>query len=130
MKITNFQWDGKKEIEGVWVDEAEGLRLLIARENNPKYRKLQMSLMRKNARFLQNNRGEDKIEEIQVGLIAETILLGWENLQEGDGSEIVYSKDKAYELLRSYPDFREMVTAHAQNADLFRLEEREEQAGN
>jgi hypothetical protein len=63
--------------------------------------------------------------------MSETVLLGWSGMEEDDGSEMVYSKAKALEVLMDpqYSDFRALVTDLANELEVFRKQEVEETTG-
>ena len=53
--------------------------------------------------------------------MSETILLGWKGLHD-NGKEVLYSKEKAYEILISEgnDEFRELILSYAQDNEQFR----------
>ena len=121
-----YATDEKKELEGVWEDIGDGGRILIARTNNPKYEKLFTKLIKPHrGRLRRGNLSDELSKEITVKLLADTILLDWEGIEE-DGESLQYSKPEAERLLKDYKDFRNMVSEMAGEIDLFRQEEEEE----
>ena len=125
-----FGTDESKEIEGVWEDMGNGCRLLIAREGNPKYKK---AFTRMTKPYRQQIRREtlsdEKAEEITIKIMAETILLNWEGLEE-DGNPVEYSKAEAVRMLTKYRDFRNHVSELAGSISLFKQTEDEESEKN
>lgn len=70
-------------------------------------------------------------EAIIMECYAEAIVRGWHNLKDG-GKEIPYSKEAAFEMLKTCPAIKEFIYAQAQSHDNFRAERVEvakEQAG-
>ena len=123
--------------EGVWVDEADGLRLLIARWNNKAYRKtLHKSVSEPKSKF--DKRAKFKIDKaLQEAMVnvANTVLLGWEGMDETDDNDkvikdIPYSPEKALEYFEKYPEFFDVVCEYAQDISLFKKKKDEEAAGN
>lgn len=131
MRISKFRTDRRAEEDGVWVDAGEGLQLRIARWGNPRY---QEAMRRLGSPLLPQIKtgtiSEQASEEVLCKAMAETILLEWKNLQEEDGSEIKYSREKALELLRDVRDFRALVVDLSQNVNLFRAEQARDIVGN
>jgi hypothetical protein len=128
MKISEFAANTENAVEGVWED-IDGLRLLIARFNNPEY----LKLIRKYAKPLTRSRKQVKMEtaeDIAIRAMSEAILLNWENLEDEDGEPIPYSQKKAYELLKEHRDFYEMVLEISRDTERFVEADREEDEGN
>jgi len=120
--INSIKIDLKKEIEGIWVDFAEGIQLKIARVRNVKYIELLQNLIepyRKNIR-------EDKVKaedfaDILLEVRAKTILLDWKNIEE-NGKSIPYSVEKAIEYFKNpeLKDFYNFVVIVSENADQYK----------
>jgi len=128
----DFGTDKDKEIEGVWFDsEFEGdTKCLIARVNNPNYMKVFNRLSKPHRRALRKQTISEEISEvIMLKTMAETILLDWKNLKEGD-VEVPYTKENAYRVLKEYRDFRDIVADLANDIEGFRIEMEEEAEKN
>jgi hypothetical protein len=131
MKLSRFKMDNKKQLEGVWVDAGDGLRLRVARLGNEKYK----AFLRTRGKSLAvqvrtGNFSQQEAMELQQQAIAHTVLLEWTNLVEDDGAVIPYSPGKALELFRSHPDFLDLVTEFASDAALYRDQAVEDAQGN
>jgi len=129
MRIGEFAFNKELEVEGRWVEEIEGLRLKIARLNNPPYK----AYIRKNGRRISKANGRmdfDAADEIAKKAFSKFILLGWENLQDDEGNDIPYSSEKALELMTEYDEFYSMITEHASNAEAYKQNEMESDSGN
>jgi hypothetical protein len=121
MKLSAFKTNPDKEEKGVWVDAGAGLRLRIARMNNPAFDEFIRKAAKPLASQLRLGTLEVKTaEELTARAMSRHVLLGWENLQNDDGSDIPFSQDKAYELLTTHRDFFRMVSDFANDASLFR----------
>lgn len=117
--------DARLEAEGVWVDLGEGARIKVARAGNPANRKMLQRMMEKHRVTLRSrNLPEDVLERITIQVMAETILLGWENIEER-GEPVPFSVENAERLLGAYRDFRDQVAALAADMALFRGESEE-----
>ncbi len=125
-----FATDEKSELEGIWEDVGEGAKVLVARVGNKEYterfRRIGKGLQR------QLDRGtlpEDKQAAILISIIADTILLDWSGFADG-GKPLSYSKDNARLMLKKYPDFRQFVWDIANDAENYRVKNREDDLGN
>lgn len=125
-EINDLRTDAKMETEGVWIEEVGGLKLKIARLENPDYQRF---LARKSKPFRrQIARGNidsvsEKMNLIVREAFARFILLDWKNLTE-KGKTLKYTYENAYRIL-GIKDFFEIVESHAANAEIFRQETRE-----
>lgn len=131
MKITKFRTNKQSEIDGVWVDAGEGLRLLIARQGNARYNE---SMRRHGSPLVpQIKSGSvsiDQAEQVTCRAMAETILLNWENLQDENGVNVPYSTDQAYKYLLEMRDFRDLVQELSNTVQNYREAQAGDMAGN
>jgi len=121
--IENLKTDAIKESDGVWIDYGLGVRLKIARARNPKYKEF----LRKLVEPLKVDMRAEKtsMEELNKALItvrANTILLGWENIEDSNGNQIPYSAKKAEEFFSDpeLKDFYEFVVTVSESADKYK----------
>lgn len=127
---SHFAVDKEKVEEGAWVDCGEkypalkGLRLLIARANNPKARAAMMTLVQQYGKKVGGGStlGIDPaaLDEVTVQVAARHVLLGWSGNLDSEGREIQYTPARAERALRDYPDFRDLVSEYSGDFDLFR----------
>jgi hypothetical protein len=92
------------ELDGKWFDYPESdLRVKLASVHSPRYQK---ALRRKFGSARAEIGGgvidEDREDELTNEAIAETILLGWENLTE-NGKPVEYSPEAAVKILNRAP---------------------------
>lgn len=116
--IEAFASDRTREIDGVWVTVEHGVRLRVARMNNPKYLARLRELMRPHQAELRLGRtryvvdgkeapprdtaSDELLEKLSIQAMARTILLGWENLYESkrNGSgEVILGADGQPEMV-------------------------------
>ena len=132
MDLLDYATDPQLENEGVWVPMDEDTKLLIARFENPKMRKMRerLSAPLAKARGRAGLTPEDG-KGVLNKCMAECLLLGWENLNMG-GEIVPYSKEKCLALMVDdrLADFKELVLGMSQNLEHFRLESLEEDLGN
>ena len=130
MKISAFKTDRTRETQGVWVDIGDGARLLIARLNNERYKQVFLNVSKPYKTQVRMGTLEESLaEDILCKCYSKAVLLGWDGLQDDEGKDVQYSEEKAYELLRTLPDFRQLVEDFATARELYRQEEIV-QAGN
>ncbi len=133
MDLINLAVNPEKEVHGAevhpWDDET---MLIIARYNNPEFKRMQARLMDPYIR----KAGRKGVSTIQAEVIlgrcmAKTILLGWEHLSL-EGKAIEYSPEKCLELLsdKRLADFKEVVMLESQSQENYRLEALEDDLGN
>jgi hypothetical protein len=128
-----FKSDLVKEIDGVWVEIGEGVRLRIARLNNPKYTVKLLELRR--AHWEAHGRRNPDLArqaEILTRCLAETVLVGWDGVTDDAGNPLPYSVERAYEFLSdpSLHDLREIVMEEAQKHARYRDDDLEGAAKN
>lgn len=124
--FKQFATNPNLELDGVWhdlgpaqrmkegtnePDPASIPRIKVARLNNKRYGRLLVQQYEVNKTLLEmkGDAAEAKSEEITVDVMAQSILLGWENL-EYDGAPLpnTWSLDNAKKLLK-VKDFRDLV---------------------
>ena len=116
---------------GIWVPFKSDVEFLIARANNPKYRRRLSYLYEKNKRLLdgKGDAAEAKSNEIMATVMGETVLLGWKGKVSIKGEVLAYNKANAIRLLE-VPLFREWVTSQANDQHAYKTVKDEEDAEN
>lgn len=125
--FAQFATDETLEENGTWFPIGGGARVLVARSGNRKYAKLLTKEVERNKKALDlNDDAADKLsEEIMIGVIAETILLGWEDVSF-KGEVLEYNVANAKKLL-AIKDFRKAIAQFADDVSAFKFKETEEQ---
>jgi hypothetical protein len=114
--LNSRKIDHNKVEQGAWVDnipEWGDLRLRVRGIGNSDYRRLQATLLDSvpRGKRMRGRIGPEDQDRINATCLADTVLLGWENLTS-DGAPVPYSKEEAKRLLTD-PDFvafRDAVT--------------------
>lgn len=123
-----FATDEKKEVEGTWFDVPGGdARIKVARSSNPVYAKEVVKAYEKFAKAPKNDQTEKQQDAEYKRLLAQHILLDWENLTF-KGKTLPYSVQNA-EMLLAIRDFRLFVQKCSDDFDAYRAEV-EEDLGN
>ena len=125
--FAQYATDETLEENGTWFQIGGGARVLVARSGNRKYGKMLTKEVERNKKELDlNDDAADKLsEEIMIAVIADTILLGWEDVTF-KGKALEYSPANARKLL-AIKDFRKAVAQFADDVSAFKFKETEEQ---
>lgn len=129
--FDEFATDVSLEENGAWVVYRGATRFLIARANNEAYGKALTSVLEANSEAL--GRGDEASDALSKKLMreimAETLLLGWENVKYKGQIDVPYSKETAVALLE-HNDFRLWVKRQSEMRDRFKATLVEEAAKN
>ena len=121
MKINEFAVDEKAELNGVWKNIGNGARLLVARDNNTKFTNLLRERVSHHpSAIAANDLSTEESEKLLIAVEAETLLLGWEGLEDTDGTFPTYSVNNAIIWLTKYKELRKLVITIAENVDNYR----------
>lgn len=123
--------DRKAETDGVWVDLAEGVSVMVRRANSKKSREVRKRLEKPYLSMIRRDTLPDtQAEQITARHVAEGILLNWKGVTDEKGKEIPFSVEAAYNICIEFPDFRDDVINFAVEAGTFRAKVLEEERGN
>lgn len=118
------------EQSGTWVDIGGGAKVLIARAGNKHYREVMKRLLRPHRAALRSdNMPDETLENMVIEATAQTILLGWEGVED-EGAALPYSVDNAKAMLAKYADFRDLVAGYAAEASTFKTQQDEAEVKN
>lgn len=107
------------------------IRIARAGGSNVLYQKKLEAAVKPHRRAIQLDAMDPKqLERILCRVYAESIVLGWENVEDSDGRPIPFSVDACVKLFTDLPDLFADVQAQAQQASHFREFLREQDAGN
>ena len=115
--------DKKKEVEGIWEDFGSGIKLKIARWNNPGFRDMFANELAKNPRKFRNKKSTDPVmKDLQIRCCATHVLKDWKNVDWNGSKNVEYSVELGIEVLTELPDFYDEVVGIANNFENFRQE--------
>jgi len=121
--IEKIKSDLKKENEGVWIPFAEGIELKIAKARNPCYLDKLYALVQPHRQSIRDDTiNADALEGILKTVRAETVLLGWKNIEDKNGQTISYSSKQALEFFND-PELKELyafVVITSERTELYR----------
>lgn len=128
--FAKFSTDESLENNGAWFPIGPKSRLLIARSGNRAYGKAltKQVEMNKLALDMGDDLAEEVSDKIMVDVLANTILLGWENLSF-KGEVLTYSVENAKKLL-AVKEFRKQVVRFSEGLEAFQLKEEVKQGND
>lgn len=125
-------FDTSKDLEktGIFLQYgfAEGdlekpIRILIARAggSNTKFARVLEAKTKPHRRAIQTETLDAKLaESIFMDVYADTVILGWENVQGKDGTYLEFNRSNVIQVLIDLPDLYTDIREQAQKAALFR----------
>jgi hypothetical protein len=123
LKITPT--NSENEEEGSW-GEYRGVKLLVARANNNKFKREFKRLSAPHRRAIQKGKlDEETANSIVVRSAAVGLLRGWKNFIV-DGKEVEFSLKNAIDLLKSDPDCLDYIQEFADDVDNYIIDEIED----
>lgn len=120
-----FGTDMVAEVEGVWIDYAEGVSMKIARMGGANYeysRYLSAQLKPYKFQLDKGTLSEEKSKEIMADVIARCVLKDWKGVTDGQGQPIEFSLAAAKEILFQYPELLKDLQTQASDYRRFALE--------
>jgi len=137
---SQFKMDEKKEIEGVKIlfSEAENddgtiPAFFISRmgKTNKRYSKALDIATRPYRRQLElGTLASDVAESVFMSVFADTVLMGWENVRDAKGKDIVFNAQNSIKLFHDLPDVYERLQEESKIVSNFRSSEMESEAKN
>lgn len=98
-----------------------GIRIARAGGANAQYQKLMEARVKPYRRQIQNETIEKAlIDKILRQVYAETIVLGWENVEDENGKELPFNVENCIKLFEDLPDLFQDIQEQSQRAALFR----------
>ncbi len=94
--------DTKAEVEGVWHPLEGGIRVKLARAGNPRANELTAKLIgeaRERLRLPEGPLPDQEWDQILARVVAETILLNWENVTDEADQPLSYSVEEGMKAL-------------------------------
>src|SRR5262245_48481461 len=133
-----FKTDSSLEKAGILLQYGKNskgadicIRIARASMANEPYAKRMEAKVKPFRRQIQNETIERALlAGIVREVFAETIVLGWENVEDADGNTQPFTKENCLKLFNDLPDLFEDIQEQAQRAALFRADIREADAKN
>lgn len=135
---SQFQTDAELERKGILLEYGETedgkpicIRIARAGGANKSFEKRMEAETKPIRRQLQNETANNaQLLKILRKVYAETVVLGWENVQDRDGKPIPFTVDNCIQLFTDLPDLFTDVQEQSRRAALFRAQLREADAKN
>lgn len=136
--FKQFGTDAEMEKSGIWLqygktEDGRPIRIKIARAggSNQKYLKVLDIKTKPIRRQIQNDMIDlSTSDAIMMEVFAETVVLGWENVEDKDGAPIPFTKENVVALFKELPDLFADVRDQATKSALFRTEVLENEGKN
>lgn len=133
-----FGTDTALEKQGLFLEygnnsKGEPVRIRIARAGgaNVQYRKRMEALTKPIRKQIANETADvEQLRAIVRQVFAETVVLGWEGVEDREGNALTYSTANVVKLFTDLPDLFDDVQEQAQRLALFRAEVQESDAKN
>lgn len=121
-KLSTLAIDLDLANNGTWANFS-GVKFLVRRISADEPQALRSKLVMENLDALQADPegqvAKDLQEQIDVRVLAETVLIGWENLENDDGTPMDFSPEQAAQILsdKRYGDLRTFVQNYSFNRE-------------
>ena len=133
-----FKTDNQLERDGVILSygvnsKGKPIEIRIARAggSNMKFAKRMEAAVKPYKRQIQNEvMDNEQALAITRQVFAETVVLGWENVEDENGDELPFSPEACVKLFEDLPDLFADVQEQSQRIALFRQELREDASKN
>ena len=125
-----FQTNSQCEVDGIYIEygpnsKGNPIRFKVARAGgkNTQFAKAMEKHTKPHRRLIEMNLLSPTIaEKIVRTVFIESILKGWENVEDRNGEELVYTPEAAEELFSELPDLFNSLSEMAKDASNFRQE--------
>lgn len=130
-----FGTNPEAELDGfelILFDEGVEVIFTLARAggSNKRFANRLQALLRPYERAVKaGTMSDEKAGVIMAKALAETVILGWSNVNDLEGNNLPFTIAKATELLTDLPELRTVILEEAQNASNFVAVEVEENQG-
>jgi hypothetical protein len=135
MKIKKLNLDNMSK--GVTVDLGDSADVTIISSNDKKYQDYVQMRLRPYKNAIKNKTlGDEALGKIFTDItndaLSDVVVLGWSGIQDENGVDIPYSKEKAHELFTdpAYAEFKDLVSGLAAENETFRAQVVESITGN
>jgi len=131
--LKQYKTDKDKTEQGVWVDFENGISIRIRRLSSQASINARREAEKTIVSSLRNGKlSDEQNEEIAVHQLARGVIADWKGVTGDDGTEIPYSGDAAYEILKDedLAEFRVEILQISLNRDSFKADADKDGLGN
>lgn len=133
-----FETNKDLESSGIELDYGKNskgapIRIKIARAGgaNKRFAKVLDRLLRPYKRQLANDQlSDDVAKEVMIQAYADSVVLGWEGVEDREGNPMEFSRDNVVRLFNDLPELFLDVQQQSQKAALFLVDILEGEQGN
>lgn len=133
-----FKTDENLETDGIFIeygetDDGKPIRIKIARAggSNKAFSKALEKATRPHRKAIQSGFLDNATaDRLYKEVFAETVVLGWENVEGPDGKLLDFNRENVLKLFTDLPDLFQDLREQASNVSLFREEVMEKDLGN
>lgn len=128
-----FETDKDLETRGVVLNFSDGVSIRVARAggSNDRYMRRMEVLTKPYRRQIESKTADNKVlEKIVLEVFCETVILGWDGVEDRNGNVLAFNKENAMMLFTDLPDLFAEVKSQATDEALFRLSLNEADAKN
>lgn len=140
MKLSDMAINEKIDDAGEWVElygsKMDGVKVKVRPTENRDDRKVQMKMSQRLLGKYRTRRGSEipaeVLEQIETERLVEALLVDWQGIEDENGNELPYDKDRARFILTNpqYRRFREAVLLAAERVEDENKKEEEEAVKN
>ena len=128
--FKQFKTDASLETKGViiqygYTDQGKPIQIKICRAGgaNTAYSRVLEAKVKPYRRQIQNDTMDrDTMIAIMREVFADTVVIGWENVQDDEGNEMLFSRENVIKMFEELPELFEDIQAQASNVAIFREE--------
>lgn len=131
--FSKFKNDPNREQQGVTLDLGDGVKIQVARAGgaNAAFERRLAAVTKPHRKLIQTGLIDKKLaDELVAQVYAETVVLGWENVTDEDGTVLDFTVDNVKKVFTALPDLFRLVRETAEDQTLFRADILEGDAGN
>lgn len=121
--VLEYGLNSKEKMIGIRVARAGGANTAFSKRMEAEVKPLRRQIALELLDLAQINKITRKV-------FAETVVLGWENVEDADGNDLAFSKEACQELFDKLPALFADLQEQASNIAVFRLHIREADAKN
>lgn len=126
-----FGTDKKKEVEGVWFDITDDIKMLLARYGNPRFKQLVQKFNKPiRSKLRTGTATTEEVNKVLAKAMSQSVVLDWKGVTDESGNVVEYSPEAAYKYLIELPDLMEYLAELSGGLEEYRSGEMETLEGN
>jgi hypothetical protein len=115
-----------KENDGVWAP-FKGSEFLIASSGCNKFQRMFSKLQMPHRKAIDRRKLDPEIQlDIMAKAMSSSLLLDWRNVCDNSGKDVKFTKEAAYNVLKSNSEFRDFITEFSTEIENYISDEKED----